>query len=113
MVATYVYMAPYDLQSQTVLAHTVWTSPEILIPYTAHGFSISCKSDVDGALEIQKELNGAYEDFDSVPITGGATTHPVRVYNFRVPAVKMIFTPAGGVAAVISSRVDVTPAVEG
>jgi len=111
MAGSKVYIAPYEVIDESILAGAVWTSPEIEIPCYANGISLSHKSDVDGMLEIQKELGGVFQTFDTLPITGGDPVMPTKVYAFRFPKLKMIFTPALGVAAVISNRVEVTTAV--
>lgn len=106
-----IYIAPYEIINESIPAGTVWTSPEIEIPYYANGISISHKSDVDGILEIQKELGGVFQTFDTLPITGGDPIMPTKVYAFRFSKLRMIFTPALGAAAIISNRVEVTTAV--
>lgn len=109
MAGTYIYMAPFAETDTAVLALAHWDSPEIEIPAQAHGFSVSFKSDVDGTLTMLKELGGVYQEFDSLPVTGGAVSMPVKVYNFRIPALKLTFVPNAGLAAVVSCTVDVTP----
>ncbi len=104
-----IYIAPYDLQDETIAPAATWASPEIEIPYYAKGISISFMSDVNGVLTMYKELGGAYEQFDALPITGGATVHPVKIYSWRFPKLKMVFTPAGGAGAIVSCNVEVTP----
>jgi hypothetical protein len=113
MAGSNIYIAPYEKKAQAILAGNVWLSPEIEIPYYAAGFVVSFESDKDGTLEIQREINGAFKAYDSLPITGGDPTIPTKVYNFRFPKIKMLFTPTGGVAAVINAIVDITPAVQG
>lgn len=104
-----IYIAPYDVQDEIIAPAATWASPEIEIPYYARGISVSFMSDVDGVLTFWKELGGAYEQFDALPITGGDPTHPVKIYNWRFPKLEMVFTPALGAGAVISCNVDVTP----
>lgn len=103
-----IYIAPYDLQDHVIAPAGHWDSPEIEMPYYARGATISFMSTADGVLTMWKELGGAYEQFDGLPITGGAVVHPVRVYNFYFPKIKMIFTPDHAAGATISCNLEVT-----
>lgn len=104
-----IYIAPYDIQDEVIAPAGHWDSPEIEIPYYARGISISFMSTAAGVLTMWKELGGAYENFDSLPIAAGALIHPVKIYNWRFPKIKLIFTPDGGAGATISCNLDVSP----
>ena len=102
------YVAPYKKTNVAILALASWTSDEIEVPYWAGGFWIDCKTTADGTLHTQKEIGGAWATFDSLPVLAGAVTTPTRVFNFRVPVLRFIFTPALGAPATISFDCELT-----